>query len=234
MSDGAPAGAAGPQRTLEISGLTKRVSPENVREIFGRYGAVARLSQPRGPDNRPTGTTYAVFETAEAAEAAQRGMHGGLVDGQTVSVVLSARDVPARLGGRRSRGGRGRGRRSRSRERVVRRGRSPHGGRGDRARVDHYAGSGSAGGRHRRSRSPPRYRREHDRGGRDYDRPSREYDRGGRDGDRAGRDSERTSRVDSYRPGGRRSRSRSYSRSRSPAPRRRHSPPSRRRSPSPY
>ncbi|KAH8661982.1 hypothetical protein BX600DRAFT_437414 [Xylariales sp. PMI_506] len=194
---------------IVVEKLTKNITEDHLREIFGQYGTIKDLDLPMNRQfmtNR--GTAYILYVHEEDAEAAIAHMHEAQLDGATinVSIVLPRRkfspspptasrgaNIDPRNPAPGPRSGFG----------------GPRGGRGG-------VGFGGPGGR---ARSPPRYGGGGGGGG------------GGGAGGRQGRNQDNTyrpTRSPSYsrsRSPPRRGRAPSYgSRSRSPPPRRRGGP----------
>ncbi|KAJ2383557.1 hypothetical protein GGI23_007116, partial [Coemansia sp. RSA 2559] len=145
---GSPVAGREPKKALPVIivyGVTRNVTPDHLREIFGQYGELGRVNiAKRGGSgsNRKPKTTIAMIDFQEAAGAhkAYDYMNGAMIDNETIRVKVD--ELGRRGSGRSKRGGRRRnGRR---------------GGNGNRERDRRRRGLGGGGGRrYSRSPSPP-------------------------------------------------------------------------------
>ncbi len=74
----------GPVR-LVVSNLTRNVTDEHLREIFGEYGVLVSAQVQIDKEHKlPMGYAYVEFEAQAAADKAIQYMHGGQVDGNVI------------------------------------------------------------------------------------------------------------------------------------------------------
>ncbi|QSZ37152.1 hypothetical protein DSL72_009246 [Monilinia vaccinii-corymbosi] len=93
-SAGAGAGAGGRSTKVVIEKLTKNVTEDHLREIFGTYGEIKDLDVPMNRSfNTNRGTAYILYVSAASAESAIAHMHESQLDGAiiNVSIVLPRR-----------------------------------------------------------------------------------------------------------------------------------------------
>ncbi len=70
---------------LVVSNLTRNVTDEHLREIFGIYGAVLSVEvQMDRQVNLPKGWANVEYETAEDADRAVQHLNGGQLDGNLI------------------------------------------------------------------------------------------------------------------------------------------------------
>ena len=83
------AGSPGPQTTrLVVGNLTRNVSEEHIKEIFGHYGALKSVDLAMDKTvNLPKGFAHVEFEKHEEAEKAIEFMNGAQIDGNAVRQV---------------------------------------------------------------------------------------------------------------------------------------------------
>jgi RNA recognition motif-containing protein len=105
------------QTRLYIGNLPFSVTEEELRELFGRHGAVQSVNVVTDRETgRPRGFAFVQFEDAGGAEAAMRALDGSNLGGRTIRVneaVDRGRGGPGGggggMGGRGGRGGGGGG-----------------------------------------------------------------------------------------------------------------------------
>jgi translation initiation factor 3 subunit G len=66
----------GTENTLRVSNLTKSVTEDDLRELFGRFGRIHRISLPRNEFKEPRGFAYIAFAMKEDAEVALTRLDG--------------------------------------------------------------------------------------------------------------------------------------------------------------
>ncbi|KAL1311155.1 hypothetical protein AAFC00_001357 [Neodothiora populina] len=188
--------AANPGSNLFVTGIHPRLTEDEVRRLFEKYGDVETCSIMRDPHTRESrGFGFVKMVTSEQADAAKSGLQGEVYEGRTLSIEKARRARPRtptpgkyfgppkrddRRGGRREFGGGFSGGR---RDDYRRRDDRGYGGR------DYERRGGGYGGR------------DYERGG--YDRSDRDRDYGRRDRDYySSRDDRYSSRGDDSRRGG--------------------------------
>jgi polyadenylate-binding protein len=75
--------------TLYIGGLESQVNEDQVRDMFGRFGAIAETRVVTSDDGQCRGFAYVTFEDDLAAAKARVALDGVEVDGQTLRVALA-------------------------------------------------------------------------------------------------------------------------------------------------
>ncbi|KAG9323809.1 hypothetical protein KVV02_002255, partial [Mortierella alpina] len=79
-------------RTLNIKNLTKNVTEEHVREIFGMYGKIKSVHCPINQRfHFNMGFAYVEYETREEALVALEGWNGGQLDGEILQVAFATK-----------------------------------------------------------------------------------------------------------------------------------------------
>ncbi|KAF9962064.1 hypothetical protein BGZ72_010670 [Mortierella alpina] len=87
-----PSRSASLSRTLNIKNLTKNVTEEHVREIFGLYGKIKSVHFPINHRFRfNMGFAYVEYETREEALVALEGWNGGQLDGEILQVAFATK-----------------------------------------------------------------------------------------------------------------------------------------------
>ncbi|KAF1353505.1 hypothetical protein BDV97DRAFT_396336 [Delphinella strobiligena] len=179
--------AANPGSNLFVTGIHPRLTEDEVRRLFEKYGDVETCSIMRDPHTRESrGFGFVKMVTSEQADAAKSGLQGEVYEGRTLSIEKARRARP-----RTPTPGKYFGPPKRDDRR----------GGGDRRGY----GGGYGGGRRDdyRRRDDRGYERGPDRrgggyGGRDYDRGYDRFERGDRDYSRRDRDYYSSSRDDRY------------------------------------
>ncbi|CAC9886261.1 unnamed protein product [Aureobasidium pullulans] len=138
--------AANPGSNLFVTGIHPRLTEEEVRRLFEKYGDVDTCSIMRDPHTRESrGFGFVNMATGEQADAAKSGLQGEVYEGRTLSIEKARGD---RYGDDRYGGGRDYDRYE-DRGSYSRRDRDDYGG-GSRGygggREDRYAGRGGASG----------------------------------------------------------------------------------------
>lgn len=76
---------------LKVSGLTRNVKVDHLKEIFSKYGNIEKVYF--GYDkmiSMPTGTSYIKFETHKDAKKAEKYMDQAQIDGTRISASLTS------------------------------------------------------------------------------------------------------------------------------------------------
>ncbi len=101
------------QTKLYVGNLPFTITEAELREVFGRHGAVQSVNVVTDRETgRPRGFAFVQFEDASGAEAAQRALDGSDLGGRTIRVneaVDRGRGGPGGGGGPGGRGGPGGG-----------------------------------------------------------------------------------------------------------------------------
>lgn len=66
----------GTETTLRVSNLTKAVTEDDLRDLFGRFGSIYRIYLPRDADKVPRGYAYIAFDMRKDAEIAMDRLQG--------------------------------------------------------------------------------------------------------------------------------------------------------------
>nr|EAQ70889.1 hypothetical protein MGCH7_ch7g296 [Pyricularia oryzae 70-15] len=75
-------------RLIVIERLTKNVTEDHLRDIFGQYGEIRDLDLPINRQGTNRGTAYILYVQEPDAESAIAHMHEGQIDGATVNVSI--------------------------------------------------------------------------------------------------------------------------------------------------
>ncbi|RPB23452.1 hypothetical protein L211DRAFT_745760, partial [Terfezia boudieri ATCC MYA-4762] len=74
---------------IVIEKLTKNVTEEHIREIFGVYGDIKFIDMPLNPHfNTNRGLCYLLYHSPSAASAAIAHMHESQLDGSKIEVSI--------------------------------------------------------------------------------------------------------------------------------------------------
>ncbi|XP_003384814.1 PREDICTED: serine/arginine-rich splicing factor 2-like [Amphimedon queenslandica] len=145
--------------SLKVDNLSFRMTPDEIKPIFEKYGEVGDIYIPRDPYTKESrGFAFVRFYEKRDAEDAMERLDGYVIDGREMRVQLARYGRPNENKGRHYGGGGGRKNRYRSRSRSYSRSRSPSPRR--RRRTPSRSRSRSRSPKHDRSRSgsrtPPR------------------------------------------------------------------------------
>lgn len=66
----------GTETTLRVSNLTKAVTEDDLRDLFGRFGRIYRIYLPRDLDKQPRGYAYIAYDLRRDAELAMEKLQG--------------------------------------------------------------------------------------------------------------------------------------------------------------
>ncbi|KAH6610989.1 hypothetical protein Trco_001009 [Trichoderma cornu-damae] len=82
-------GAVAEGREVHVSGLSLSTTEDEIREIFSKYGAVARINVPRNISGEGRGFAFIDFETKDEAERAALGLNKTNFFNQIIRVEIS-------------------------------------------------------------------------------------------------------------------------------------------------
>lgn len=83
-----PEGTPNPKK-LFIGGLSWNINADNLREIFGEYGAIADAFVPTYEDGKSKGYGFVTYEEEGPAEAAKSALDGADIDGRTIRIDIA-------------------------------------------------------------------------------------------------------------------------------------------------
>jgi RNA recognition motif-containing protein len=87
--------AANPGSNLFVTGIHPRLTEEEVRRLFEKYGDVETCSIMRDPHTRESrGFGFVNMVTGEQADAAKSGLQGEVYEGRTLSIEKARRSRP--------------------------------------------------------------------------------------------------------------------------------------------
>ncbi|CAD0093292.1 unnamed protein product [Aureobasidium vineae] len=87
--------AANPGSNLFVTGIHPRLTEEEVRRLFEKYGDVDTCSIMRDPHTRESrGFGFVNMATGEQADAAKSGLQGEVYEGRTLSIEKARRSRP--------------------------------------------------------------------------------------------------------------------------------------------